>query len=173
MVAVHTFNPSTWEAKAGWSLCLRPAWSTYWFQASQGYLVNPYLKTKNKNKTKNVRYWKLFSFYFLFLCLRLFFYFICMGVLPNMYLYTLLCSRYCIVPTEARKGVEPLRLEFQIVWAAMCMLRIKPRYFSASTLNCQAICPAPDIFLLTSNPWLLLVFCASFFKVLCTIISDL
>ena len=27
MVVTHTFNPSTWEAKAGGSLSLRPAWS--------------------------------------------------------------------------------------------------------------------------------------------------
>jgi hypothetical protein len=27
-VVVHTFNPSTWEAEAGGSLSLRPAWPT-------------------------------------------------------------------------------------------------------------------------------------------------
>jgi hypothetical protein len=27
-VVAHTFNPSTWEAKAGGFLSLRPAWST-------------------------------------------------------------------------------------------------------------------------------------------------
>jgi hypothetical protein len=27
-VVAHTFNPSTWEAEAGGSLSLRPAWST-------------------------------------------------------------------------------------------------------------------------------------------------
>jgi hypothetical protein len=28
VVAAHAFNPSTWEAKAGGFLSLRPAWST-------------------------------------------------------------------------------------------------------------------------------------------------
>jgi hypothetical protein len=27
-VVAHAFNPSTWEAEAGGSLSLRPAWST-------------------------------------------------------------------------------------------------------------------------------------------------
>jgi major histocompatibility complex class I len=27
-VVAHTFNPSTWEAKVGGFLSLRPAWST-------------------------------------------------------------------------------------------------------------------------------------------------
>jgi hypothetical protein len=29
-MVVHAFNPSTWEAEAGRSLSLRPAWSTKW-----------------------------------------------------------------------------------------------------------------------------------------------
>jgi hypothetical protein len=54
-VAVHTFNPSTWEVEAGGFLSSRPAWSTkVEFQDSQGYTEKPCLnKTKTKqNKTK-------------------------------------------------------------------------------------------------------------------------
>ena len=36
-VVAHTFNPSTREAEAGRFLSSRPAWSTDWFQDSQGY----------------------------------------------------------------------------------------------------------------------------------------
>lgn len=39
MVA-HTFNPNTWEAKAGRSLNSRPAWSTPEFEASLVYSVD-------------------------------------------------------------------------------------------------------------------------------------
>jgi hypothetical protein len=49
-VVAHAFNPSTWEAEAGRSLSLRPAWSTK-FQDSQDYTEKPCLEEKQK-------YWK-------------------------------------------------------------------------------------------------------------------
>jgi hypothetical protein len=33
---VHAFNPSTWEAEAGRSLGLRPAWTTEWVPEQPG-----------------------------------------------------------------------------------------------------------------------------------------
>jgi hypothetical protein len=53
-VVAHAFNPSTWEAEAGRSLSLRPAWSTE-FQDSQGYTEKPRLKKQNKTKQKEKR----------------------------------------------------------------------------------------------------------------------
>jgi hypothetical protein len=35
-VVAHTFNPRTWEAKAGRFLSLRPAWSTEWVPEKPG-----------------------------------------------------------------------------------------------------------------------------------------
>ena len=51
-VVVHTFNPSTWEVEAGGFLSLRTAWSTKWFQDSQGYTEKPCLKKPKKKKKK-------------------------------------------------------------------------------------------------------------------------
>jgi hypothetical protein len=50
MVA-HTFNPSTWEAKAGKFLSLRSAWFTERVPG-QPVLHRETLSQKNKNKTK-------------------------------------------------------------------------------------------------------------------------
>jgi hypothetical protein len=35
-VVAHAFNPSTWEAEAGRSLSLRPAWSIEWILGQPG-----------------------------------------------------------------------------------------------------------------------------------------
>ena len=49
-VVMHTFNPSTWEAKADRTLSLGTAWSTE-FQYSQGYIKKYYLgKKKERDK---------------------------------------------------------------------------------------------------------------------------
>ena len=45
---VHAFNPSTWEAEAGGSLSLRPAWST----DSWSYIIRPKKAKKRKRKKK-------------------------------------------------------------------------------------------------------------------------
>jgi hypothetical protein len=51
-VMAHTFDPSTWEAKAGRFLSLRPAWSTEWVPGQPG-LHRETLSWKTKqNKTK-------------------------------------------------------------------------------------------------------------------------
>ena len=51
VVVAHACNPITWEAEAGESLSLRPAWSTEWVPDSQGYTEKPCLgKKKAKNK---------------------------------------------------------------------------------------------------------------------------
>jgi hypothetical protein len=53
-VVAHAFNPNTREAKAGRFLSSRPAWSTKWFQDSQGYTGKLCLeKQKNKKNKKN------------------------------------------------------------------------------------------------------------------------
>jgi hypothetical protein len=49
---VHTFNPSTWEAEAGWFLSLRPAWSTKWIPGQPG-LYRETLSQKKKKKNTN------------------------------------------------------------------------------------------------------------------------
>jgi hypothetical protein len=46
-VVAHAFNPSTWEAEAGGSLSLRPAWSIDEFQDSQDYTEKPCLQNPN------------------------------------------------------------------------------------------------------------------------------
>jgi hypothetical protein len=57
-VVAHAFSPSTWEAEAGESLSLRPAWRTEWVQGQLGLPRNPVSKNKTKqNKTK--RRWGL------------------------------------------------------------------------------------------------------------------
>jgi hypothetical protein len=48
-VVVHTVNPSTWEAEAGGSLSLRPAWST---EDRQGYTEKQNSNSKQNNKKK-------------------------------------------------------------------------------------------------------------------------
>jgi hypothetical protein len=45
---VHTFNPSTQEAEAGWSLCV---WGQPGVQDSYGYTEKPCLE-KNQNRAK-------------------------------------------------------------------------------------------------------------------------
>ena len=51
---VHAFNPSTQEVETGRFLNSRPAWSTKYFQDSQGYPEKPCLKKKKKkNKKQN------------------------------------------------------------------------------------------------------------------------
>lgn len=47
-MAVHTFNPSTWEVVAGGSLFKT---SLVDFQASEDYIVRPVSKAKTKEKT--------------------------------------------------------------------------------------------------------------------------
>jgi len=44
---VNTFNPSTWEAKAGESLSLRPAWSTESSSTVRATQRNSVLETPN------------------------------------------------------------------------------------------------------------------------------
>ena len=44
---IHIFNTSAWEAEAGRSLDLRPAWSTE-FQDIPGYIKKPCLRKQNK-----------------------------------------------------------------------------------------------------------------------------
>jgi hypothetical protein len=53
-VVAHTFSPSTWEAKAGRFLSLRPAWSTELsFKTTRATQRNPVSKNNNNNnKTK-------------------------------------------------------------------------------------------------------------------------
>ena len=51
-MVVRAFNLSTWEAEAGGFLSSRPAWSTEWFQDSQGYTEKPCLE-KQTNKQTN------------------------------------------------------------------------------------------------------------------------
>jgi hypothetical protein len=52
MVA-HAFNPSTWEAEAGWFLSSRPAWSTKWVPGHPGlYRETLSQKTNKQNKNK-------------------------------------------------------------------------------------------------------------------------
>ena len=46
-VAVHAFNPSTWEAEAGRFLSSRPAWSTKWVPGQPG-LHREILSQKNQ-----------------------------------------------------------------------------------------------------------------------------
>jgi hypothetical protein len=50
VVAVHAFNPSTWEAEAGRFLSLRQPGLQSEFQDSQGYTEKPCLKKQNKTK---------------------------------------------------------------------------------------------------------------------------
>jgi hypothetical protein len=52
-VVAHGFYPSTWDAEAGGSLSLRPAWSAE-FQDSQGY-TEKLLSQRNKNKHKQTK----------------------------------------------------------------------------------------------------------------------
>jgi hypothetical protein len=52
MVA-HAFNTNTWEAEAGGFLSSRPAWSTAWFQDSQGYTEKPCLENQKTKKQTN------------------------------------------------------------------------------------------------------------------------
>ena len=51
-MVVHTFNPSTWEAEAGWFLSSRPAWSTEWVPGQPG-LYRETLSQKTKTKPQN------------------------------------------------------------------------------------------------------------------------
>lgn len=55
-VVVHAFNPSSWEAEAGGSLCLRPVWSIKSSRTARAvYTEKPCFqkpKTKNRNQTK-------------------------------------------------------------------------------------------------------------------------
>jgi hypothetical protein len=51
-VVACAVNPSTWEAEAGGSLSLRPAWSTEWVQDSQGYTEKLCLEKPKKKKKK-------------------------------------------------------------------------------------------------------------------------
>jgi hypothetical protein len=51
-VVVHAFNPSTWEAKAGGFLSLRPAWSTEWVPGQPG-LYRETLSRKNNSNNNN------------------------------------------------------------------------------------------------------------------------
>jgi hypothetical protein len=58
LATVLTFNPKTWEAEAGRSLSLRPAWSTEEAPGQTEIYRNPILKNqsdlkKNKNKNNN------------------------------------------------------------------------------------------------------------------------
>jgi hypothetical protein len=53
VVVAHTFNTSTWEAKAGGFLSSRPAWSTEWVPGQPGlHRGEKQNKTKPKPKTK-------------------------------------------------------------------------------------------------------------------------
>jgi hypothetical protein len=55
MVA-HAFNPSTWEAEAGWFLSSRPAWSTKWVpglhRETLSQLPPPPKRKRNKENPK-------------------------------------------------------------------------------------------------------------------------
>jgi hypothetical protein len=52
-MVVHTFNPSSWEAEAGGSLNLRPAWSTQQVPGQAGrYRENLSRKSTKQQKTK-------------------------------------------------------------------------------------------------------------------------
>ena len=51
-MVVHTFNPSTWEAEAGWFLSSRPACSTKWVPGQPG-LYRETLSQKTKTKPQN------------------------------------------------------------------------------------------------------------------------
>jgi hypothetical protein len=53
-VGAHTFNPSTWEAKAGKFLCLRPAWSTEWVLGQPGLYRETLSQKKKKKKKKSM-----------------------------------------------------------------------------------------------------------------------
>jgi hypothetical protein len=59
-VVEHAFNPSTWEAEVGRSLCVRgqPGLQSE-FQDSQGYTMKPCLKKTNKTQKWmiTVSYW--------------------------------------------------------------------------------------------------------------------
>ena len=46
VVLAHTFYPRTWDAEAGRSPSLRPAWCTELFQDVQEYTKKPYLGKK-------------------------------------------------------------------------------------------------------------------------------
>jgi hypothetical protein len=64
----HTFNSSTWEAEAGGSLSLRPAWSTEWIPGQPGL----HRETLSWNKTKqNKTKITFLLFYYLTFCLTL------------------------------------------------------------------------------------------------------
>lgn len=49
----HTFNLTTWEAKAGGSLWIQGPQSV--FQDSQGYAVRPYLKKQKQKPSNNIK----------------------------------------------------------------------------------------------------------------------
>jgi hypothetical protein len=53
-VMAYTFDPSTWEAKAGGFLSLRPAWSTEWVPGQLGLRRETLSRNKTKQKTKNL-----------------------------------------------------------------------------------------------------------------------
>jgi hypothetical protein len=59
-VVEHAFNPSPWEAEAGGSLSLRPAWSTEWVPGQPG-LYREILSRKKKKKKK--RFCSLYTVY--------------------------------------------------------------------------------------------------------------